>query len=533
MQVNRYVEYSNLMYRTTVQRLQKSDLLSDEFIEPLNYVAKIWQSCVFDTTHTNDHMVKLNEYFKQLDKLDSWQSKFVKLTNDGYNVLFSVEMGREAGIHVYQLFIDSPKLELADLYSTEASSPLLEYYASLVKLLKKKDDLQLAKDIIDFDHWLWTNATSAGEKKKFFNNRMMQIEEINQLTKMKWHELLSKFVPSMFSGQEDEQVNVLDLKYLENFRKLIDSKDDAFLSDYFKVAVIQQSCFVMGQECRRSHLKMLGVEEERKPSQVHQMCFQTLQKLELEDLMYAAYETRERVPYSRPDLERNNLEVIIKQLTVEFKNLISNFTWMDEYTKNRTIAVFRSIIRDEATPVYVSFNNSLIRKHQSAPHIDSTEDVAIFDYFKDILAQNKQEDFAMYLRSLIHKWPISFFSALPYFSPVSDRFYIPEYFVTGPLAAVDLPGPLKFGYFGSPLAHEMVHAFDETAFHLRKELFDSPLWSNWTKDRYKDKAKCLIDAYNGQEVAGTVKINGTSTLQENLADWISVDVAHAAVNFNS
>ena len=82
------------------------------------------------------------------------------------------------------------------------------------------------------------------------------------------------------------------------------------------------------------------------------------------------------------------------------------------------------------------------------------------------------------------------------------------------------------------LAHEIIHSIDEVATKFDQDIQEK-YWTNETIRHFNSKMKCLIEAYrgedieiNGKEIDG--KIDGRSTLDENLADLMGLMVTYKA-----
>ena len=80
----------------------------------------------------------------------------------------------------------------------------------------------------------------------------------------------------------------------------------------------------------------------------------------------------------------------------------------------------------------------------------------------------------------------------------------------------------------------MTHAFDAVADHYSQAM-GSRFWSDSTQNNFQDKMKCLVDLYNREELECVpfgslvqVSINGSFSLNGNLADLIGLHVAYNA-----
>ncbi|BFZ14201.1 hypothetical protein BsWGS_17239 [Bradybaena similaris] len=88
---------------------------------------------------------------------------------------------------------------------------------------------------------------------------------------------------------------------------------------------------------------------------------------------------------------------------------------------------------------------------------------------------------------------------------------------------------LRFASFGSVLAQEMMHGFDTTGIHYNKD----GAHGNWLPESevqaFNARAQCLVEQYNYFTYRPTgMRVNGTSTLDSNIADAIGLKIAYNA-----
>jgi len=100
-----------------------------------------------------------------------------------------------------------------------------------------------------------------------------------------------------------------------------------------------------------------------------------------------------------------------------------------------------------------------------------------------------------------------------------------------PFFDVDAPMMLNLAAYGMVIGHEITHGFDNQG-----RLFNGTgAYINWwteTSDKeFNQRAQCLIDQYSSYTVnttEGIMRVNGTKTLGENIADHGGINVAYAS-----
>ncbi|WP_315824735.1 M13 family metallopeptidase [Paraflavitalea speifideaquila] len=109
---------------------------------------------------------------------------------------------------------------------------------------------------------------------------------------------------------------------------------------------------------------------------------------------------------------------------------------------------------------------------------------------------------------------------IAYYNPSNNEIVLPAGIFTVPgFREEELDDAVVYGYAAaSTIGHEITHGFDDEG-----RQFDAKgnLVSWWTKEdeaRFNKKAQVMVDQFNGYVVVDTLRINGKTTLGENIAD---------------
>lgn len=93
----------------------------------------------------------------------------------------------------------------------------------------------------------------------------------------------------------------------------------------------------------------------------------------------------------------------------------------------------------------------------------------------------------------------------------------------------DRPKYLNFAAIGFVIGHEITHGYDDLGgrFDLHGNL--NNWWQNATKATYLQKTKCIIGQYsNFTDPSTGIRLNGVTTLGENIADNGGIKIAYRA-----
>ena len=94
----------------------------------------------------------------------------------------------------------------------------------------------------------------------------------------------------------------------------------------------------------------------------------------------------------------------------------------------------------------------------------------------------------------------------------------PFYFPTGPAS-------VNFGKLGRIIGHEISHSFDSNGIKYDSQGLEKEWLGPEDREKLDENAKCLVDQYNRYEVLPGKSVNGTLTLDENIADNVGLHVA--------
>uniref|UniRef100_A0A0N5C609 Peptidase_M13 domain-containing protein n=1 Tax=Strongyloides papillosus TaxID=174720 RepID=A0A0N5C609_STREA len=118
-----------------------------------------------------------------------------------------------------------------------------------------------------------------------------------------------------------------------------------------------------------------------------------------------------------------------------------------------------------------------------------------------------------------------------WYDPYENYFSVNSNYLNEPSYSKNYPLSFNYGYLGSTIAHEILHAFDSKNFKLVLE-GDNKNYFNISQEsieNYKERSDCLVKQYGMQKESITNKnINGLLTLNENIADNGGLKIAHRA-----
>lgn len=98
-----------------------------------------------------------------------------------------------------------------------------------------------------------------------------------------------------------------------------------------------------------------------------------------------------------------------------------------------------------------------------------------------------------------------------------------------PYFSKNAPLAQNYGGIGMVMAHELIHGFDTSGRNFDANGVMRDWWSKATEKKYLQNVQCLEAQYSGYTVFPGVRVNGTLTITENIADQGGIKLAYAAL----
>jgi len=125
-------------------------------------------------------------------------------------------------------------------------------------------------------------------------------------------------------------------------------------------------------------------------------------------------------------------------------------------------------------------------------------------------------------------WQLTALEVNAYYDPQLNGMVFPAGILQPPFYSVEASIPVNLGGIGVVVGHELTHGFDDQGAQYDAAGNLVNWWQPDTEQQFKQRTQCVIDQYNGYEVAGNTRLNGANTVGENIADIGGVKLALAA-----
>ncbi|GFS77745.1 endothelin-converting enzyme homolog [Trichonephila clavipes] len=217
-------------------------------------------------------------------------------------------------------------------------------------------------------------------------------------------------------------------------------------------------------------------------------------------------------------------ESMVDKIKQVFKENLYHIEWMDPETRERAAEKVDSLQEMIGYPDYIKYPDQVDEEYKD---LEFSE----IDYFNNnmnVLQYDSRRNMKkLDLPPNRTEWMMSATDENAYYSTSLNHIVITAAYLQPPFYDVNYPKSINYGVMGSVMGHEISHAFDDSG-----RLYDehgnlNQWWKISTIQNFEKLSQCFIDQYSSFEVAGT-KLNGKTTLGENLSDCGGLNVAYQA-----
>jgi len=426
--------------------------------------------------------------------------------------------------------------ELGLYYSKE----VLPYYknavnTTLVKLFgeqKERNIEEMTNTIIDLESKLYSSLLSLDylqNPNKIYNKSSVK-KLMSDYPNINWKLYFQKMYETyeIKSSLDDNTFIVNETpEYFEALNKIILESDIDSLLTYAEWVIIMKYINDlpnnMNESLKELNKASLGIDEktrsEKCVSLISNIMGSAVGKYYVEKSLSKEYKK------AAEEFTKN-----IKQAMIE---RIPKMEWLDDQTREYAIKKVNKINDIVGYPDYILKPQELIKEY---------EGLEIFsdDFFTNDMNSNmfgmKQKMKLIDQPANKEKWNNPPQTANAYYIPLDNSILLPAGILQPPFYDSNEPDYLNYGALGSIIGHELTHAFDNTGKSLDGDGRLVNWWTDSTLDKFNVSTECFVDQYNQFTVVDSEgiekNINGTRTLNENLADNGGLSRAYEAWNLS-
>lgn len=221
--------------------------------------------------------------------------------------------------------------------------------------------------------------------------------------------------------------------------------------------------------------------------------------------------------YFKPEAKERML-TLVNNLQKVYKSRIEKLDWMSSETKQRALAKLASFTKKIGYPdAWKKYDDVTIDR---GSYYKNLESVAKHDYKEMVGKLGKPVDKA--------EWGMTPPTVNAYYNPSFNEIVFPAGILQYPFFDFAADDAINYGAIGAVIGHEMTHGFDDQGRQYDQDGNLRDWWTAADAVKFNSKAKVVVDQYNQFTVLNDLKVNGSLTLGENLADIGGLAIAYEA-----
>ena len=220
-----------------------------------------------------------------------------------------------------------------------------------------------------------------------------------------------------------------------------------------------------------------------------------------------------------PEAARDKAASMIRSLQKAFAARISQNEWMNHATRAEALKKLNHIT------IKVGYPNTW----KSYDALEVREDSRVANAMRAVKFEHEQA-----VRSLNRpvdrsEWGMTPQTVNAYYNPTNNEIVFPAAILQAPFFDPEADNASNYGGIGMVIGHEMTHGFDDQGrqFDANGNLRD--WWTAEDDRKFTALKKLLIDQYDQMVIHGSLKVNGSLTVGENIADLGGLHIAYDAL----
>lgn len=219
----------------------------------------------------------------------------------------------------------------------------------------------------------------------------------------------------------------------------------------------------------------------------------------------------------KPEAKERMLK-LVDNLQKVYKSRIEKLDWMSTETKKRAIEKLERFIKKIGYPdKWKNYDDVSIDREG---YYKNLQVIAKHDYKRMIGKLGKPVDKT--------EWQMTPPTVNAYYNPSFNEIVFPAGILQFPFFDFDADDAVNYGAIGAVIGHEMTHGFDDQGRQYDKDGNLNDWWTAADATKFKEKANKVINQYNSYLVFKGLKVNGSLTQGENLADIGGLAIAYEA-----
>ncbi|GLH05802.1 Neprilysin-2 [Gryllus bimaculatus] len=515
--------------------------------KPFKLVKKLYRACMNKTLIESRGLEPLQDILRELGGWPvvdgpswpvgefDWRESVYKFRKMGYSVDYFMDfsVATDAKNSSYRsINIDQASLGLSREYLVKGMSDKLvrayyEYQVDIAVLLgaDRKTAEEELKESLEFEIKLANISLPSEERRnvsKLYN--LMTIQEMQtKFPSVPWLQYFNNILLRDIEISNNEPIVVTVPSFIKGLEKLLSTTPKRVQANYVMWRAAGATITYLTEQARKRQLNFFTVlSGKTEREQRWKECIDIVAG-GLSISVGSLYVQK----YFNEDAKKNAMEMV-QNIRAEFKKILQTVEWMDEETRKRALE------KAEAMSVHIAYPDELLDIQKLEEFYDKLE-VNQDLYMESILNLTKFGTGYSFgrLRQKVNKteWITHGRPAIvnAFYSSIENSIQFPAGILQGIFFSNDRPRYMNYGAIGFVIGHEITHGFDDQGRQFDKDGNLVDWWEANTKDRYLEKARCIVHQYGNYTDEETgLNLNGINTQGENIADNGGIKEAYGA-----
>ena len=219
-----------------------------------------------------------------------------------------------------------------------------------------------------------------------------------------------------------------------------------------------------------------------------------------------------------PPESKAKMEVLVGNLRAALKERLATLSWMSAETRKRAEDKLATFVAKIGYPDKWKDYSALEVKRDDV--IGNMRRAAVWDWNRNVSRLDQPVD--------RDEWFMNVTEINAYYNPLNNEVVFPAAILQPPFFDPAADDAVNYGGIGAVIGHEIGHGFDDQG---RKFAPDGSLTDWWTKvdaDAFGAKTKVLVEQYSSFDALPGLKVNGATSLGENIGDLGGLNMAYEA-----
>jgi len=216
--------------------------------------------------------------------------------------------------------------------------------------------------------------------------------------------------------------------------------------------------------------------------------------------------------------DKERISLMVDNIMASFEERIRHLDWMSDSTRQKALIKLHAIVKKIGYP-------------------DHWKDYSFIHITRDDLLSNIRETSGYRRKKDIEKigklvdrteWQITASTIDAYYEPTQNNINFTAGILQPPFYFSSGDDAVNYGAIGAVIGHEITHGFDDQGRQYDADGNLKNWWSSEDAKKFEQRAKTIINQYNGYISVDTFHLNGELTEGENIADNGGLAITYAA-----